>query len=92
MKLIWSVRARADLARIFSFNMDFSLARAEKVDARLVSRANSLTSFPRIGRRVPGTDLRILPIPDVQYILLYRIEDECVTIVRVHSTREHHEP
>ena len=89
MKVEWSEAARADLARIFDFNLQRSDAWAQRVDARLVERAGALGRTPLMGRSVSAGRLRLLSIPDIQYVLSYRIDKERVTIIRVHSTREH---
>ena len=71
------------------FAAEHSVARAERLDARLFSRAESLGGMPHQGRPVKG-DMRRLSIPDIQLIVRYRIlEDEnAIRILRVQHTRE----
>ena len=52
MKVEWSREARADLARILTFNIDRSDQWAERVDSRLRQRAEALGQTPLMGRRI----------------------------------------
>ncbi len=90
MKVVWATAARADLARILAFNLEKSEHWAARVDGRLRQRAVALSQTPFIGRRI-GPALRALSIPDIQYVMIYRVVGEQVTIVRVRSTRENWE-
>ena len=86
--VIWSAGSRADLRRIFAFNEDRSLGWALRVDERIWERGISLGQFPDAGRPVKGVNQRKLSIPDIQYVITYRIVDDQVTIIRIESTRE----
>lgn len=88
MAIRWSPAARADLARIFDFNLAFSDERAELVDARLVERADALENTPLVGRPTRMKNVREVSLTDIQYVLRYLIENEQVTVLRIHSTRE----
>ncbi len=88
--LSWSARALADLARIREFNEMRSLTWADNVEARMRTRAESLSGLPRQGRRIGG-ELHQLSIPDIQYVLIYAITNDVVSIVEVWSTRENRE-
>ncbi len=88
MKVVWAEAGRAHLARIFQFNLGRSEAWAEKVERPLRERADALSLNPLIGRSVPRSMLRALSVPDIQYVIIYRVGREQVTILRVHSTRE----
>ena len=88
MRVVWSHGARADLARIHEFNSAWSELWATRVDARLLERASALGRTPFMGRRADNQDKRFLSVPDIQYIILYEVAAEQVTILRVHSTRE----
>jgi plasmid stabilization system protein ParE len=88
VKVEWAEDGRAHLARIFEFNIGRSEAWAETVERRLRERAHALSLTSFIGRPVPKSTLRALSIPDIQYVIIYRVGREQVTILRVHSTRE----
>ncbi|PTS90123.1 hypothetical protein DBR17_01955 [Sphingomonas sp. HMWF008] len=51
-------------------------------------RARSLAATPFQGRTADTNSVRLLSIPDIQYIITYRIEDSALWIVRVHHARE----
>jgi plasmid stabilization system protein ParE len=86
--VIWSEPASADLQRIFEFNLTRSFAWAERVDSRLRKRGHALADFPFSGRPVRGLRLRVLSLPDIQYVINYRLDGDEVTVLRVRSTRE----
>lgn len=88
MELEWSAAARADLARIHAFNTGRSESFADRVEARLVKRADSLRARPHQGRLLRNTGLRAISVPDIQYVITYRVDTSNVLIVEVRSTRE----
>lgn len=90
MRLEIRATARADLARIYAFNAQRSLDWAERVEERLFQRAEALTMFPRIGRPTPEPGVRRLSIPDIQYVMDYRVSGNCLRILHIYSTREIH--
>jgi plasmid stabilization system protein ParE len=83
-----SPAAEADLERIFQSNVQRSLAWAEKVEARIWTRANSLVEAPAIGRRTIRQGVRRLSLPDIQYVMEYRAVRDRIRILRIYSTRE----
>lgn len=88
MAVEWSPAARADLARIFEFNLAYSVERAEFVDTRLIERAEALEASPLIGRPTRMVNVREVSVVDIQYVLRYLLEEGGVTMLRVRSTRE----
>jgi len=86
--VIWAELAQADLRRIFAFNLQRTLEWALRVDARLSDRGEWLGQFPYAGRAIPGTKLRRLSVPDIQYVITYRLDGSGVTVLRIHATRE----
>lgn len=87
MTVIWSAAARADLARIFEFNWTFSEDRADLVDRTLARSAELVGERPSMGRPTRLAGVREWSVPDIQYVLRYKVADP-VEIVRVFSTRE----
>lgn len=70
------------------FLADHSVSYADRVEARLVERAESLGRMPQQGRRIPYSDARRLSVPDVQHVISHRIEDDAVRILDLRSTRQ----
>jgi plasmid stabilization system protein ParE len=88
VRLELSPAAEADLQRIFEFNERLSLPWAEKVEDRIWARASSLIQTPFIGRPTDRPGVRRLSMPDIQYVLDYRIEADRIRMLRIYSTRE----
>lgn len=88
MEVVWSEPAEDDLLRVFEFNLGRNLDWAVRVDDRLWTGADMLARAPGMGRPVAGTDIRLLSLVDVQYVITYRIDGDRVRILGVRSTRE----
>ncbi|MGA9582223.1 MAG: type II toxin-antitoxin system RelE/ParE family toxin [Allosphingosinicella sp.] len=88
MRLEIRATARADLARIFAFNVERSIDWAERVESRLLQRAVALTVSPHVGRPTAESGVRRLSVPDIQYVMDYRVAGNTVRILRIYSTRE----
>lgn len=80
--------AERDVHRIWCFLAARSVAYADRAEAKLRERAESLVDHPRIGRPVRGEHERELSVPDFQYRIVYRIADDQIRILRIWSTRE----
>lgn len=85
--VIWSPESQNDLERIQAVNETRASAWAEKVETRIVERVKSLSRLSGQGRRI-SSSVRVLPVPDVQYVVTYHVSDSLITILRVHHTRE----
>jgi plasmid stabilization system protein ParE len=88
VKVLWSEEAQADLARVFDFNLRFSETWAMRVDARLAERAEALGRSPFMGPAADVKDLRRLSVPDIQYVIFYRVTQDQVSIAHIYHTRE----
>ena len=84
MRLRWTTPAADDLYRIVQHIQDDVAGAATKVAAILYDGCGILRKFPRSGRkgRIDGT--RELIFPGLPYIVVYRILDEVVEIVRIY--------
>jgi addiction module RelE/StbE family toxin len=88
MNPVWTRPARADRREIFEFIAADSIRAAIRMDLIFAEKAETLRSFPEIGHpgRVPGT--REL-LAHRHYILVYRVHEETVQILRLlHTSRQ----
>lgn len=84
MKVRWTNQAFTRLAGIEDYVAADSPMAAQRLVARLVRRANTLTRSPNLGRRVPelpGSDLRELI--EGSYRIVYRVRPPWVEIPTV---------
>ena len=84
MAVIWSRRARDDLAATFHFIARDDRAAAERWLARLIKRGNALAALPHTGRMVPEfvrDDLR--EVIERTYRIVYRIDGDAIRILTV---------
>ena len=89
MKVAWSDTAENDLTSVLLYIAVDDKAAALRLVARLETAGNGLADFPMRGRpgRDPGT--RELVVSGTQYLIVYRIEDEGVEILRaLHGARD----
>ena len=79
----WSPVAEADRIETFSYIAQDSVQAAVRVDDAIDAQTDQLIDFPESGRpgRVVGT--RELVITNLPYIVVYRLEDRRVYILRV---------
>jgi toxin ParE1/3/4 len=84
MRLRWTTPAADDLYRIVRHIQKDSPTAAAEIAKRVYAGCGQLRDFPRLGRkgRVEGT--RELVFPGLPYIVVYRVQDEFVEIVRVY--------
>ena len=79
--MIFAPRAEADLARIRNYIALFNPVAAQRMAARIIAAALSLTKFPERGRLLPGNRRELTVVPP--YVLVYRVEDNRVLVLRV---------
>ncbi len=80
--MTWRAAARADIIRIVRYIAEENSVAARQVARELALAGDSLTVFPRRGRRgrIPGTRELVAVRP---YIIVYEIDGDAVTILRV---------
>jgi plasmid stabilization system protein ParE len=90
-KIIWSRQAREDLRDIVTFIAQDDPFIAEKFACRLMSRVESLTNFPEMGRVVPEEqDKNVREIVVRPYRIIYQLqaEGQMIAIARIwHGAR-----
>jgi addiction module RelE/StbE family toxin len=84
MQLRWTTPAANDLYNITQHIQDDNPAAALDVAGTILGGCESLTNFPHQGRlgRIPGT--RELILPGLPYIVVYRVQDQVVEMVRIY--------
>lgn len=88
MRFYLSAEAEEDFQRIYSFNLERSLAWADRVERRLLERIWALASAPLSGRPYTRGEVRRVSVADIQYVIDYRVMAAAIEIMRVQSTRE----
>jgi plasmid stabilization system protein ParE len=82
VSVIWRVAARADLIRIVQYIAEENPVAARQVARELVLAGDSLTMFPRRGRR--GRALGTRELVTIQpYVIVYETDGDAVTVLRV---------
>ncbi len=86
LRIKWLRRALVDLQEVEAFIAQDNPAAAFDVVAKIARAVTLLQGQPGMGRagRVPGT--RELIIPDLPYIVPYRVKEDTVQILRVYHT------
>lgn len=88
MRIQIAGRALEDLVRRHDFNHERGEDWAGRVEDRLFERMNSLVTTPFTGRVTGRSGVRRLSVPDIQYVIDYRVRHDLVQILRIRSTRE----
>jgi len=88
-KVNWSVEATDDLNRIAEYIKQDSETYAKSVVRRILESTRKLQQFPRMGRIVPELgDENMRELLVVSYRVIYRIEDNEVTIAAIAHTKQ----
>ncbi|MBN2973625.1 type II toxin-antitoxin system RelE/ParE family toxin [Roseomonas aeriglobus] len=88
MDIFWSPPAEADLDRIAEWLDDHrGLEMSARVLEAIGQRTHFLADFPHGGRPL-ADGKRALLVLDTPYVIIYRLRDGLVEIVRVHHERE----
>ena len=83
-RVVWSPRAVEDLEAIAQYISADSAAYAAAVVKTILNTARSLSHFPQSGRAVPEiADENIREWFAYSYRVIYRIQDEVITIAAV---------
>jgi addiction module RelE/StbE family toxin len=88
VRVIWSPEARSDRRAIFRFIAANNGSAAVRLDHQIAGAATFVSAFPRIGHlgRVPGTREYVFLR---HYLLIYKLSDSAIRIVRVlHTARQ----
>ena len=88
MRVIWSAEARAQEEAAWHFLSNRNVAYADRVEQRVEARVATLAHAPHQGRPLANSDLRLLSVPDIQYVIAYRLEAEIVRVMGLWSTAQ----
>ena len=89
MQIIWEQDAIADLTQLRQYIAQFNPTAAKKVARKIIDSANLLTENPTLGKAGRLHETRELVIPDTLYTLVYYVESQSISILRVfHQSRK----
>jgi plasmid stabilization system protein ParE len=80
-EVVWPPVAAADLDALSLYIADFSPLASQRTAARIRACAAALATYPERGRSV-GRGRRVLVVV-APYLIVYRLDGEVVTILRV---------
>ncbi|MCC5639950.1 type II toxin-antitoxin system RelE/ParE family toxin [Nostoc sp. CHAB 5844] len=90
MQIKWLRRALHNLEQAHNYILKENPEAARQVILRIQTATNQLENYPFMGRagRVEGT--RELVISNTSYVVIYRVKEELVEILRVlHSSKQY---
>ena len=80
VEIVWSVLARIRLREIRAYVARDKPEAAERLATRIVAMVEALRNHPRLGRVGAEPGIRELVIGSTPYIVLYRVQDQRITI------------
>ena len=80
VEIVWSALARTRLREIRAYVARVKPEAAERLATRIVAMVEALRNHPRLGRVGAEPGIRELVIGSTPYIVLYRVQDERITI------------
>ena len=80
----WSALAIADLEDIDDYWMRYSESSAERIISQIERAGDFLTTMPRAGPMLRRSEGRKWKVAATPYLLIYRILDDSIEILRVH--------
>ena len=82
----WTTVAELELDDVWAFIAVDNLDAAERTVERIRHSASLLADYPSLGRRGRLAGTRELVVPNLPYILIYRVLADSIEIVRVYHT------
>jgi addiction module RelE/StbE family toxin len=83
MQLRWTAAAADDLERIADYLFEKTPENAAQLIRRIYDAPSALKIFPNRGRQGKKQGTRELVIPSLPYIVVYRIAEDVVYVVRI---------
>ena len=89
MQIIWEQDAISDLTEMRQYIAQFNPKTADKLGKKIIISANLLIENPTLGKAGRLHETRELVIPNTAYTLIYFVESQSVSILRVfHHSRK----
>ena len=88
MKLRYTRLALGDLVSLFEFIAKDDAPAAQKVAQTIRAAIDRLIQFPAYGREGDVEGTRQFAVAGAPYIVVYEIDDEMVTILRIYHTAQ----
>jgi addiction module RelE/StbE family toxin len=80
VEIVWSALARTRLREIRDYVARDKPEAAERLATRIVAMVEALRNHPRLGRAGAEPGIRELVIGSTPYIVLYRVQDQRITV------------
>jgi toxin ParE1/3/4 len=88
MHIEWVGTSFSDFQQIRLYLQTRNPFAAEKIYNAVSRSAEQLLSFPELGRPVEGSNIRLLQVPGLPYILPYRVKPDRIEILAVFDGRQ----
>ena len=88
MRLRYTRHAHDDLVSLFEYIAKDDAPAARKVSRQIRAAIDRLRQFPSYGRIGDVAGTRQFVVAGVPYIVVYEIEDETITILRIYHTAQ----
>lgn len=86
-RLIWSPASRADLHEIDRFLTECNPAAAGRILRAIRASSDRLRDYPKLGRALQEP-FRVIGVRTTKYVLVYRLRNDGVEIIRVRHSAE----
>ena len=83
MHIRWSKQAADDFSSIVAYIRRDNPTAALRVAQSIYKTTRSLADFPNLGKVGRVEDTRELPLPPLPFILVYRLSEQAVEVVRI---------
>jgi toxin ParE1/3/4 len=88
VRLRYKARSLGDIERIRGYISQFDARATDGVAERIERAINRLMAFPLSGRRGTIEGTRLLVVPNLPYIVVYRVTEDTIDIISVlHTAR-----
>lgn len=86
-RLVWSADAQRDLRAITIYYRQIAPDLSDRLIERIEEAATKLIDFPRLGAKLPDSDVRIWSAKATPYLLFDRETREGIRILQVRDAR-----